>query len=461
MAEAVATKAPPVPEPELLPPGPRAPKALQTLQFMRDPIPQWEGATERFGETFTLRLFGPGNLTFISDPPSIKKLFAADRVNTIAPGRNILLEPLLGRHSVLLAEDDAHMRRRKLMLPPFHGERMRAYESVIEEATRRQVESWPEGERFPLHPSMQALTLEVILRAVFGVEDSGRRAELSEHLVAILSATQSARAIGMAIPRLHKLPPWRSTVARIQRSDELLAEEIRARRADTDLAEREDILSMLVAARFDDGSAMDDRDIRDQLMTLLLAGHETTATSLAWAFDLLFHHPDAMQRLREEVEGEGDEWLEAVISESMRLRPVVPFTGRQLRESAHLGGHDLPEGGGGDGRDLFRPHARRRLRGRPLVQAGALPRRRAGDLLVDPVRRRHRAGAWARRSLSSRCASPCGRSSEVPSCVPPTPSRSASCAATSRSPLPREPAPFSSGATSPARPAGPAPRGRA
>jgi cytochrome P450 family 135 len=327
-----------------LPPGPRTPKTIQTVQFMRDPVPLWERSAQRFGETFTLRVHGPGDLVFISDPPSIKRLFAADRVNTIAPGRNILLEPLLGTHSVLLAEDEDHMRRRKLMLPPFHGERMRAYETVIEEATERQVAAWPTGERFALHPSMQALTLEVILRAVFGVEDSRRRDELSENLVAILATTRSASAVGLTIPRLRKMPPWRRTVARIDRTDELLAGEISRRRADPDLAEREDILSMLVAARFDDGTAMDDRDIRDQLMTLLLAGHETTATSLAWAFDQLFHNPEAMERLRVEAEGEATEWLEAVIEETLRIRPVVPFTGRQLREPAALGGYQLPVG---------------------------------------------------------------------------------------------------------------------
>jgi cytochrome P450 len=311
---------------------------------MRDPISLWERAAERFGQTFTLRLHGPGDVVFISDPPSLKRLFAADRINTIAPGRNLLLEPLLGSRSVLLATDEAHMRRRKLMLPPFHGRRMRAYDDVIAEATARQVARWPAGEPFALHPSMQALTLEVILRAVFGVEDSVRRDELSEHLVAILATTQSARAVGLTFPRLRKLPPWRRTVARIERTDELLAGEISRRRADPALSEREDILSMLVAARFADGSAMDDRDIRDQLMTLLLAGHETTATSLAWAFDRLFESPEAMTRLTEEVAGEGTDWLEAVISETLRVRPVVPFTGRQLREATALGGRDLPNG---------------------------------------------------------------------------------------------------------------------
>jgi cytochrome P450 family 135 len=342
--DAAATAAPPRPGPSALPPGPRAPRTLQTLRFMREPVSLWEEAVRGYGQTFTLRLHGPGDVVFISDPPSLKQLFSADRVNRIAPGRNILLGPLLGENSVLLANDEDHLRRRKLMLPPFHGERMRAYESVIEEATTRQVESWPSGEAFALHPSMQALTLEVILRAVFGVEARDRREELSRLLVAILATTQSARAVGLVVPRLRRLPPWRGTVARIERADAILAREIAERRADPRLREREDILSMLVAARFEDGSAMDDRDVRDQLMTLLLAGHETTATSLAWAFDLLFHRPEAMIRLREEAVGDDGEWMDAVIAESMRLRPVVPFTGRQLRAPASLGGHDLPEG---------------------------------------------------------------------------------------------------------------------
>ena len=328
-----------------LPPGPRLPKPLQTLRFIRDPVPFFEGCAERYGDAFTLRLYGPGDVVLVSDPPSLKRLFAADGVNTIAPGRNIILRPLLGPRSVLLLDNGPeHLRRRKLMLPQFHGERMRAYEDVIADATRRQVQAWPAGEPFPLHPGMQAITLEVIVRAVFGVEDSRRRRELSEQLVEILATTQSPRAVGLSSRRLRRLPPWRSTSARIARVDEILAEEISGRRADPDVGAREDILSMLVAARFDDGSAMDDREVRDQLMTLLLAGHETTATSLAWAFDLLFRRPDALARLREEVEAGDDTYLDAVIDETLRLRPVVPFTGRLLREPATMGGHELPAG---------------------------------------------------------------------------------------------------------------------
>ncbi len=328
-----------------LPPGPRLPKAVQTVRFVRRPVEFFEDCAARYGDAFTIRIHGPGDVVVISDPPSLKKLFAADRVNTIAPGRNIILRPLLGPQSVLLLPGgEEHLRRRKLMLPPFHGERMRAYESVIADATEREVSRWRPGERFALHPGMQAITLEVILRAVFGVEDEGRRQELGDDLVEILATTQSPAALGLSSKRLRRIWPWRRTAARIRRTDEILGQEIARRRTDPDLATRDDILSMLVAARFEDGSAMDDREIRDQLMTLLLAGHETTATSLAWAFDLLFRRPEAMERLTAEVRDDESDYLDAVIDETLRLRPVVPFTGRQLRDATELGGHRLPAG---------------------------------------------------------------------------------------------------------------------
>ena len=326
------------------PPRIPLPKPVQTLRFLARPLPFFEHWRRELGETFEARILGPGDLIFVSDPESLKRLFGADRVNTIAPGRNIVLKPLLGPGSLLLQEDEEHLRRRKLMLPPFHGERMRAYEDVIAEATARAAARWPEGEPFPLHPSMQAITLEVILRAVFGVEDDDRRAELSAALVAILAATASPRAVGLIVPGLRLLPPYRRLAALSERIDELLAAEIAERRADPELSERSDILSMLVGAEFDDGSRMEDAELRDQLMTLLLAGHETTATALAWTFDLLFHRPDALRRLTDEVRAGEREYLDAVIEESLRVRPVVPFTGRELREPAELGGYALDPG---------------------------------------------------------------------------------------------------------------------
>ncbi len=327
-----------------LPPGPKAPAALQTARLVARPIPFFEHCRRRFGETFTARVLRMGELVFISDPPSLKSLFAADRENTIAPGRNVVLAPVLGSRSLLLLEGEEHLRRRKLMLPPFHGERMRAYEGVMEEATHREIATWPLGTRFPLHLGMQRITLEVILRAVFGVEDDERGRDLRQNLVGILATTRSPRAIGLTIDRLRRLPAYRRVAQMLADTDEILLAEIADRRADPDLERRGDILSLLVAARFEDGSAMSDAELRDQLMTLLMAGHETTATALAWAFDLLFHAPQKLDRLREEVADGGHDYLDAVIEETLRLRPVVPFVGRKLHVAAELGGCALPVG---------------------------------------------------------------------------------------------------------------------
>jgi cytochrome P450 len=325
-----------------LPPGPRLPAPVQTARLIARPVAFLEDCRRRYGDTFTARVLRAGTMVFVSDPLSLKRLFAADRQNTIAPGRNVVLAPILGGRSLLLLEGEEHLRRRKLMLPPFHGERMRAYERVMTEATEREVAAWRVGERFRLHESMQAITLEVILRAVFGVEDDRRRTELRQNLVGILSTTRSPRAIGLTFASLRRLPSHRRVAQMLADTDRLLFAEIAERRADPELEAREDILSLLVAARFEDGSRMEERELRDQLMTLLLAGHETTATALAWAFDLLFRAPDKLRRLREEVDDGGHAYLDAVIEETLRIRPVVPFVGRQLRNGAELGGYQLP-----------------------------------------------------------------------------------------------------------------------
>jgi len=301
-----------------------------------------ESCRRRYGEPFTLRVISGGNMVFISDPPSLKRLFGADRTNRMSPGRTGVLRPLLGERSVLLLEGTEHLRRRRLMLPPFHGERMRAYGQLIREATTRELEGWPLDEPFPLHPAMQSITLEVIMGAVFGVEDHARREQLRRGLVELLSETRSPRSFALTLPAVRRVGGQRRVEHLLERTDAILAAEIAERRADPSLAEREDILSLLVGARFDDGSSMDDRELRDQLMTLLLAGHETTATALSWAFDLLFRDPASLERLRDEVEGGGQGYVDAVISETLRIRPVIPFVGRQLAEPLELGGYELP-----------------------------------------------------------------------------------------------------------------------
>ena len=327
------------------PPSVPLPKPAQTLRFLVRPIPFMEHWRRKLGETFHASLYGPGEVVFVSSPESVKAIFSRDRVNTIAGGRNIILGPLLGPGSLLLQEGQEHMRRRKLMLPPFHGERMRAYEEAIEEVTRSAIAGWREGETFPLHPTMQEITLEVILRAVFGVSDGKRHDELSDGLTEILAATATPKAVGLLFPGLRDSPPYRRLRRLIDRVDDLLASEISERRSDPAIGERDDILSMLVQARFDDGSEMSDAEVRDQLMTLLLAGHETTATGLAWAFDLLFRHPEQLVRLTEEVRsGDDHAYLDAVIDETLRVRPVVPFTGRELREPTTLDGFDYGPG---------------------------------------------------------------------------------------------------------------------
>ena len=302
-----------------------------------------ERCRRRYGDTFTVKLPGPGRTVFISDPESIKALFKADRINTIASRRNLVLAPLLGDGSLLLIDGDLHLSRRKLMLPPFHGERMRAYERVMEKATERRLASWPSGEPFPLHPSMQEITLEVIMRAVFGVSGE-RRERLRELLLSILAATRSPLALGLNLPVVRNLGRLGRVSRAVAETNRLLFAEIAERRADAELSRREDILSMLIAARDESGEGMSDRELRDQLLTLLMAGHETTATALAWSFDLLFRHPESLERLSAELETDEHDYLDAVIAEALRLRPVVPFVGRDLERASSLAGYELPAG---------------------------------------------------------------------------------------------------------------------
>src|SRR5262249_43642598 len=230
-------------------PGPSLPPLFQTAQMLLRPVSFVERCRRRYGDTFGAHFLPAGEVVMISDPDSLKRLFGADRVTTTAPGRTFALEPLVGPRSVLLLTGAEHMRRRKLMLPQFHGERMRAYEAVIAEATEREVASWPLGAGFRLHARMQAITLDVILGAVFGI-GGARRDGRRRRLVAILAATRSPASIGITMRRLRWLPRFRRIRRLEAETDELLATEIASRRADPDLADREDILSMLLAARF-------------------------------------------------------------------------------------------------------------------------------------------------------------------------------------------------------------------
>ncbi len=319
---------------------------MQTLRWTFRPLPFMQECRERYGDSFSLRFLGfERPMVLISDPVAIKALYM-ERSHGLPPGRNIILEPILGARSVLLLEGSEHLARRKLMLPPFHGERMRSYESVVTEAIGTEIDSWPLQSEFPIHTRMQAVTLEVILRAVFGVSEGPRLDRLRGMLATVLTETASPRGqlIGLATRRFGGRGPWARFESQLKAVDELLYAEIAEHRAKPDLAERDDILSMLMLSEFEDGTAMDDKELRDQLMTLLLAGHETTATALAWTFDLLLRHEGALNRLRDSLAAGEEDYLRATISESLRLRPVLPLAGRRLATELSVDGLTLPAG---------------------------------------------------------------------------------------------------------------------
>jgi cytochrome P450 family 135 len=329
------------------PPGPSEGPAIQTARWLLRPIAFMESARRRFGDTFSVRFLGfERPMVMLSDPEAIRALYTAHE-HGLPPGRTIALLPVMGPGSVLLLEGREHLARRKLMLPPFHGERMRSYETTVRAVTERELDSWSEDRPFAIHPRMQSVTLEVILSAVFGVTDPARSERLRERLPLLLGETSSPALQFRVLlsRRFRRGDPLAKLGELLREIDELLLAEIAERRADPRHSEREDILSLLVAARFEDGAEMSDREVRDQLVTLLLAGHETTATALAWTFDLLLRNPATLKRLTAEVDaGLQDTYLRAVISESLRLRPVVPLAGRRLASDLNVNGLSLPAG---------------------------------------------------------------------------------------------------------------------
>jgi cytochrome P450 len=330
-----------------LPPEPSSPPLVQTLRWAFRPIPFMEDCRRRFGDSFGVRFLGfERPMVLISDPEAIKALYR-EREHGLPPGRNAILEPIVGSKSLLIQQGAEHLSRRRLMLPPFHGERMRSYEATMNEIVGAEIDSWPLNTKFPVHARMQAVTLEIILRVVFGVSSGPRLERLREMLSTVLTetATPGRQVLGLALQRFGiGGGMFARFEGQLREVDELLLAEIAEHRERPDLEEREDILSMLMGADFEDGTRMEDRELRDQLMTLLLAGHETTATALAWTFDLLLRHPAVLGRLRESLLAGEEDYLRATISESLRLRPVIPLAGRRLAKPLVADGLTLPEG---------------------------------------------------------------------------------------------------------------------
>jgi cytochrome P450 len=325
----------------VFPPGPRLPAALQAVQVARDPIGWMDRRRLRYGDVFSSRFPFFGRVVYVADPDGVKEVFTGDPHGFHAGEANAKpLGPIMGEHSLLTLDDQPHLSQRKLLLPPFHGEHVRRYAELVAEITEREVASWPVGEPFPLRERMQAVTLEVILRAVFGVRDEARLALYRERIPRL--ADTSNLLIWTPFIRFDfgRLSP----VARFRRAkedvDELIYAEIAERRADPGAGD--DVLSLLLAARHDDGSPMSDSELRDELMTLLTAGHETTATGLAWAFERLLRTPAALERLIDDPAD--DAYLDAVVTETLRVRPVITDVARKLVDDTDVRGYRLPAG---------------------------------------------------------------------------------------------------------------------
>ncbi len=323
-----------------LPPGPRF-TPLTTAQFARRPLDTLRRWHRRYGDVFTVRLLGFGTGVYVADPDAIRELFTGNQSDLLAGEANSILEPVVGKHSVLVLDGPEHLRQRRLLLPPFHGSRVAAFRSTVREVAEREVARWSPGERLVLRQRMRALTFEVICRAVFGVTDPARVERMRRALSAVIDSSPVLMASATLRRDLGPLSPGGRFARRLRAADALLYEEIAQRRGEPDLEERSDVLSLLLCARDDEGRAMTDAELRDELFTMLAAGHETTATGLTFALELLLRNPAKLERLRET----GDErYANAVGKETLRVRPVIDAAERTLAAPRDVAGRRLPAG---------------------------------------------------------------------------------------------------------------------
>jgi cytochrome P450 len=320
---------------------------LQAYRYARDPLGFLVQLQRRYGDLFTLSFPFFGRLYYVADPALVKALFTGPPAQFHAGEANAtVLEPALGPNSVLTLDDAPHMQQRKLLLPPFHGERIEAYGELIRTTTIKQMETWPVGEPFALRPHTQRITLAVIMRAVFGVHDE-ERLERFERLIDDFSSRVGLITTFPALRRnFGPGSPWPRFLRSRDRLDEFIYEEIGIRRAEVEAGEEghDDVLSLLLQARHDDGSPMSDGELRDELVTVLGAGHETTATGLAWAMERLLRSPRVLAKLRDSLAAGEEDYLAATVKETLRARPVIVDVARRLTASAEIGGYELPKG---------------------------------------------------------------------------------------------------------------------
>jgi len=336
-----------------LPPGPSTPPAIQVLRWIRSPFRVMDECQARFGDAFTMRLPGmPAGVVLVADPLAVKEVFGMGADEGHAGKANFLLEPVVGQHSLLLLDGAEHLRQRKMILPAFHGERMHAYGRTMLDVAHQSIDGWPLGHPFPVHRPMQDITLQIILRTVFGVEEGPRFAELALALKGMLDATANPILLFPFMQLdLGPLSPWGRFRRQARRASGILRSEIRRGRAKGSSG-RLDVLAMMLDARDENGRPLTEDEVHDELVTLLVAGHETTATALAWTLRWLLPDRALIGRLNEEIaSADGDPMrvaklplLDATVKEALRLQPVIPMVGRVLQQPMTIGGLDLPVG---------------------------------------------------------------------------------------------------------------------
>jgi cytochrome P450 family 135 len=347
MEQATIPRPPAALAPARFPPGTRLPAFAQVGLYARDPLGFLIRFQRRYGDIFTVSFPFYRRLVYVADPALVKELFTTSPGQAHAGEANAtVLEPALGPNSVLTLDEAPHMRQRKLLLPPFHGERIQRYGELIREVTLHEMESWPVGEPFALRPHTQRIALAVIMRAVFGVHDEERLTRFERLIETFAARVNMITAFPPLRRNLGRWSPWTRFVAAREALDSFIYEEIALRRAENAGREGEpdDVLSLLMSARHDDGSPMSDAELRDELVTILGAGHETTATGLAWAMERLLRHPQVLAKLRDSVAAGEDEYLDATIKETLRARPVIVDVARKLTAPKAIGGYDLPAG---------------------------------------------------------------------------------------------------------------------